>query len=79
MEKAKLNMSPLSVAIRNDGGQPLSVPGESWSHCKIHRGLSPPETLSFAVQNGFGESSVAAGAVTVQECWFSLYSFIMNE
>lgn len=67
------------MAIRSDGGQPLGVPGESWSHWEFHRGLCPSETLSFAVQNGFGESSVAAGAVTMQECWFSLYSVIMNE
>lgn len=79
MEEAKLNKSPPSVAIRNDGGQPLAVPGESWSHCQFHRGLSPSETLSFAVQNGFGEGSVAAGAVRTKECWFSLYSVIMNE
>lgn len=47
----------------------------------FHRGLSQPEILSFAVQTGFCESSatVAAGVVTMQECWFSLYSSVMNE
>lgn len=79
MEEAELSRSPPCVAIRNDGGLPLGVPGESWSHWGVHRGLSPSQTPSFAVQNGFGKSSVAAGAVAIQECWFPLYSVTMNE
>lgn len=70
MEEAELDLSALCAAIRSDGDQPFGVPGESWSHCEFHRALSPSEISSSAVQNGFGEGSVAAGAVAMQECCF---------